>query len=538
MLWWWIACTDPEIVLPVPHEPRHVTVLPGPGVEGYLHTLGGKAELLERQHQAINSAPFGMSLNADITDRTPVESWLDDSDGYTQEDLEDWSGVKLDELVVAYGGLGDLGMSGGVAAVADAWRLGLVREDHEAPMEEVERAYWRMSQLMEGLHVMAAITGRPGSLARGLGLATMPGMAEVVPLPMYDDDGAPLPTVKESVWREDQSGVYPQFLFLDDTSEDQWVGYILALGAVWEVAQGDERLDPEWLDPLRADARAMGAALQLLSPDTGLDLTLIDADGRPTTVHDLNASELDGEVNDTPANPVNALLALAGLKVLAEVSEDPAIEEYYLELAEGRGYAELAGESGDVIWLGYATDYSNVNMVFTALHSLLRLEKDPGLHETYLNALRGAWSEGTDRAPWHFHSAWFTFLYAAHVAVDDEVIEAAAMNLLGSAGPPYWTDEVENCDEAEIALGSCVGVDGTTRITLYGEQVDGGFVAGSAHDAWPVASSYVPQSVRPASDFAWRSDPYAVNGAAGPTLNPGGDFRAAYWTGRWLQRAR
>ena len=45
----------------------------------------------------------------------------------------------------------------------------------------------------------------------------------------------------------------------------------------------------------------------------------------------------------------------------------------------------------------------------------------------------------------------------------------------------------------------------------------------------------LPKRLRPPSNFEWRSDPRSVNGGGGVRLNPGGDFRSAYWMGRVLE---
>lgn len=535
---WMSGCTESKPVLPIPRETDAERLLPGPTEDGHLYTLALKSELLERQHQAISSAPFGMSLDAEVTDRAGIDAWMAEGSGYTRADLEAFTGEDLYDTVVAYGEMGDLGMFGGVAAVADAWRWGLLRQGASAEMEEMDRALSRLEQLMDSLHAMQAVTGRPGSLVRGLGAADMPGMESVELVPLNDEDGAPLPASKSAVWRADQSGEYPTLYWYDDTSKDQWIGYILALSAVWEVASEDPMVDPARMAALRSDALAMGQALQLPSPDTGLDLTLIDGDGRPTTFHDLNANELEGVVLDAPFNPFNALLALAGLRVLADVSGDADLMSFYEEVADDRGYAALSEDVGTFVYLGYLTNYSNVNMGFTALYSLLRHEQDRGRRGHYLEALRGLWAEGDDRAPWHFHNAWFSYLYASQVAVEDTIVAEATENLLEAHEAPYWDDPVENCDPEEVSAGVCIAVDGTTEIRLHGAWVDGVFVPESARNADLVAESYLPQRVRPPDNFAWRSDPYAVNGGGGTRLNPGGDLRAAYWAGRWLSRAK
>ena len=101
---------------------------------------------------------------------------------------------------------------------------------------------------------MVAITGRPGSLVRGLARIDQPGMEGIVTTPLQDDAGNPLPVEKEAVWRADASGAFPEYVWYDDTSKDQWDGYILALYAAWEVAKGDPDIDQDLVTALEADA--------------------------------------------------------------------------------------------------------------------------------------------------------------------------------------------------------------------------------------------------------------------------------------------
>ena len=86
----------------------------------------------------------------------------------------------------------------------------------------------------------------------------------------------------------------------------------------------------------------------------------------------------------------------------------------------------------------------------------------------------------------------------------------------------------ENCDLAEIAAGSCEAEDGS-RIELAPSLGRGGVL---------VAVDPLPKPLRPPSNFEWRSNPYAVNGGGGDRINPGGDFRGAYWLGRFLRRGK
>ena len=98
-----------------------------------------------------------------------------------------------------------------------------------------------------------------------------------------------------------------------------------------------------------------------------------------------------------------------------------------------------------------------------------------------------------------------------------------AEGLAGFQGAPSFERDRVNCDPTEIAAGKCLAIDGVTTIVLDTANGHGGSV---------VAKDLVPWSIRPDTDFEWRSDPFEVNGNGSNMLDPGGDFLAAYWFSR------
>jgi hypothetical protein len=87
--------------------------------------------------------------------------------------------------------------------------------------------------------------------------------------------------------------------------------------------------------------------------------------------------------------------------------------------------------------------------------------------------------------------------------------------------PAFERDRI-NCSDAGIAAGVCTAVDGTTL------QLD----TQGGHGGQLVAADIVPMSIRPDSDFEWRSSPFSVNGTASTLIDPRGDWLTAYWLGR------
>ena len=92
--------------------------------------------------------------------------------------------------------------------------------------------------------------------------------------------------------------------------------------------------------------------------------------------------------------------------------------------------------------------------------------------------------------------------------------------------PPFWDIARTNCDDTEIASGSCTADDGTHLDVL-------GYVGRNDE---LITVQPIPFAVRPPSNYYWRSNPYDPNGGGdGSRLIPGVDFRYTYWYGRWVK---
>ncbi|MGZ5967376.1 MAG: hypothetical protein ACXWP4_06900, partial [Polyangiales bacterium] len=275
-------------------------------------------------------------------------------------------------------------------------------------------------------------------------------------------------------------------------------------------------------------------ALMKVAPELGIDLCLRDADGRLTNFHDLNDRQLtpDGVAPEDALilNGFNAALALAIVRAAYHVTGDAEIGRfYYEELIGKRGYDNEMAKTAGLLFVGPPTNYSNVNMLAIALAALGRFESDPGVLESYEATLQKQfWSHGDDRDVSHVHQAWFDAIFAAYSqSHPSDLPDRIAADLGGFPGAPAFERDIVNCDDAEIAAGSCLAIDGTTTIKLS---------KGKGHGGGPVAQDVVPRALRPDSDFSWRSDPHDVNGTASTKLDPGGDYLAAYWLARASDR--
>ena len=514
-------------------------LIPGPGDPGHDANLANLADAYDRQIHGIMTVELGWGLEAFVTnpaDRATIEEFIASG----QRDFEAATGRHPYEVVDVYGEYGDLGMFGGVQAAGDAFRYAVLR-DEGAPAAQVSQARADLLRALDGMHWYTAVTGEPGVMARGIRRRTpepgdppLPPLPETVPL--RDGSGNPLPAVKEPTWREDNSGELPFLIWLDDTSKDQVDGYIFALGAAYDVIADDPTIDSSYKDRLVDDARAIAQRLMTvveIAPGHEIDLVLQDADGRLTTFHDLSAEELGGTVVTPPLNGFNAVMSLGVMRTLYHITGDRDVGEHYYRLIEERGYLDVAELNLTLVYVGTITNYSNVNMAMVALYGMLRYETEMiyalrarGMLETLLYA------PGENREARGLGQSWFDFLYAGFRVGGNGSDGATAVSqgvqtLREFDMPPYWQTEVINCDEAELAAGRCIAIDGVTEITIADTAGRGG---------GPVATEPLPKRLRPKDNFEWRSDPHSVNGGAGSRLNPGGGFHGAYWMGRFLQQ--
>jgi MYXO-CTERM domain-containing protein len=539
------------LVIPAPAAAQ--SLVPGPAQPGSNPALHDLAISYDRQFHTFNASPFGLSLDAfvpDQNDRSLVSAFLAQT---AEPDFLAFTTSlgtprTVGDVISEYDEHGDLGMFGGVPAAAEAFRYAILR-DGGAAAALVDAARNDLLEAIASFHVYAEITGEPGTIARGIRRITEPGPApEPLPATCADpwDRGA-------NVWRSDQSGRHPDWYWMDNTSKDQMIGYVFALGAFWDVIASDPSIPQSVKDDLSADALALGRSLMELvevRAGTSIDLVIRDANGCITRHHELNPREvpLDGAqpivFDETSTNRIgfNALAALGIIRTLYHITGDATLRSYYYdELVTARGYpaqvmsgaARLRNMFANVC-VGSScvvTNFSNVNMAFVSIYGVLRYETDPALRTTYQTILEGdLWDGPRPHMGLAMQQAFFNLLYAGFRAgaTDDTQANNAVASLAEWPAPPYWHAAVENCDTAEISAGSCIAIDGTTTITLDEVAARGGGAA---------SETALPKRLRVPNNFEWRSDPRVVNGGGGDRLNPGGDFRAAYWLGRFLVRS-
>lgn len=518
-------------------------LIPGPGEPGFDEETQSKAFRYAQQIQGMSAYPFGMALDTYLIDdaaRALVTDWLTNSP--LDQDFEEYTGVAVYDVVALFGEIGDLGMFGGVAAAGDLLRYALARDaGADTGGETPGELRQNVIDLLEALHICVAITGAPGVIVRGIAPKGLPG-GDPVTTPLFDEDGNPLPPVKTGAWRDDYSGEYPDWIWMDDTSKDQLLGYMFEIAVMWDVIADDPEIDAPLKTRLQADVASIGDMLMEVAPETGLDLSIRDADGRLTGAHDLNPLEIEDIIlPPIVGNGFNAVAALGIFKTIAMVTGEQRFRDFYREMIDERRFLTYVDQTFRFSNTGpFATNWSNVNMAFVAIYPLLRFEADREMQDYWRRVIRRdlwlGWFPGWRVAETQL--GFFSVMYAAFAPgpTDDEAADAAAFDLHAFRAPPYYDIAIENCDAAEIATGACLAVDGETHIRLTGVHLGGQFYPITGHNGTLQATAPVPRAIRPPSNFDWRSSPYDVNGGGSLGLEPGGDFHAAYWLGRYLRR--
>jgi hypothetical protein len=510
-------------------------ILAPPGDPAFAPALAALADGYQRQQDVFATLENGMSLDP-IFLPTEVQTVKDFFAQTATNDFEQFSGKHPYETLDHYDEHGDEGNFAGIASVGAAARL-MVLKAEGAPKEQIDRAREAAVRVARAWHVYATIGG-PGVIARGIRRVTpwnagdppFPGpMPELVPL--ADASGNPLPADKKPTWRAPVAPGHDGWIWFDDTSKDQVSGYILGAMFLWDALKDDPAVPPEVTADLAEDAVIFVKKLMEVTPEHGVDLSLRDADGRLTRFHDLNPRQLSPESvlpeDFSLSNGFNAALALGIVRAAYHMSGDPEIGKYYYEELIGRrDFPTSASKFSGAIFLGEETNYSNVNMLAIAFATLGRVETDPYVREKLQATLQTQfWDTGFgNRDASHVKQAWFDVVYAAHAAMPPaEIRDRVAENLGGFQMAPAFDRDRINCDDAELAAASCVGIDAMTSLEILPKP---------GHNGQPVANDIVPMSIRPDSDMAWRSDPHTVNGKASTRMNPGGDYLAAYWLAR------
>lgn len=528
-------------------------LIPGPCEAEFDADLEAKADRIERCWHALNAANMGVNTDvaialANTADRAAVEAFCQ-GDSW---DFEAAVGKPAAEVITLNNECA--GLYAGVGLAADAFRYGVLR-DQGYPAEEVERARQFVLEGLVGYHRAMEITGTPGVIARGYQRIDLDSFTKPTTIPLFDDEGNPLPADKDNgTYRDDVAGLWPNYIWKDSVSRDQMLGWATAAGVVYEVIGEDPAFDAEVVDKLQASALALGQELMKVR-DSGFDLEIPDADGRTTFHGHLHETNVEGlylpfDTSTGVGNAIHASLALGFISAWAYVTGDEEMTAYlHDELVESRHLPLVARESLGLLVTEETTNYSNTNMFLGGLWLASRYLAHEEGRETVQEAIeRYYFLEDSPFAPAGLGQSYFDFIYAAGVAGQrpnaplDEALpaaftddggtrESAMQGLADFPEPPYWNYGVDLCPQADCSCGeSRVGVE-------MCESADGASyepLGCVGHNCELVATTPVPMSERPPSNYHWRSNPYRLRAAgSGESLLPAVDFRLAYWMARW-----
>jgi hypothetical protein len=517
-------------------------LIPGPGEDGFDADLAAVARMRDRQFHVFHALPTGLNAEISIdraktTERQAIEDFLRQDDGW---DFEGFSGLRTEEIVDGWWKVA--GAYAGMGVAADAFRYGTLRDQHY-PAEQIDRAREQLLTGLDGLARAIEITGVEGVIARGFASRVYAGGGQTEQTtPLFDLSGDPLPPEKTNgTWREDNSGLHPDFVWEDSCSRDMLIGWVTGMGAAWEVIELDAAIGEQVKERLRAQASQLVRAYMRVGP-SGYDLEIPDADGRLTFHGYLNENNVDRMYLDGARNGFYAIMALGIIGALADIVDDPAVDAYLDEtLIEQRGLAVIAKENSLLINFDAMTNFSNYNMAFQGAWLALRHIRPSQARRDLQIALDHELYDtpGYDFQPVEFSHAFFDLTWAAGMcgaaagqacqkAPDQAAIDRGLQTLREFPAPPFFEFERVNCDEDELAAGVCLAEDGQTELTVLGEVGRNGDL---------IVAEPLPMRLRPPSNYYWRSNPYRPNGGAqGAGMFAGPDFRIGYWMGRWVRR--
>jgi len=284
-------------------------------------SLQEKAELFQKQLDQDHVSPLGLMI------------YLRRRDG-------------PDTLSPSYQNLNDTPIWGGIHLAQESFRYA-VTGSPEA-LESVRRS-------IQGLHLLQAVHGVPGLLARHIAPRTDPGI----------DFSQP-----DTSWR-DAAPAFPDLKWKCNVSKDQYSGMIFGYAVAYDLVPDQA---------VRAQIRRdMTAIADFLVKNR---YRIVDYDGKRTKYSNLRA-----RIGPVPIG-VQALISLAAIKAAHHVSGEPRFEQEYRRLVRRRW--------PQATWLAKfrlfgKTNQNNDNMAFLSYYSLLRLEKDPNIRRHYQHSADRSW---------------------------------------------------------------------------------------------------------------------------------------------------
>jgi hypothetical protein len=395
------------------------------------------------------------------------------------------------------------GLFSGLVLAAEAYRYAVTKSPE---------ARAALATLMRGQRMRMEITGVPGLFTRqlippgieGLACPTEPSMYTPAPdkrgnkWVMIGSDGcAQVVDAGQTTFRStSHCGLqkYAGWCFLDNVSQDEYVGHMFALGAIARLVD-DAALKTEATAMLQAIGEHLRAN----------DMVFVDWDGRQTQWGKL----YPGAPGDTPG-----YLAILGMSFAATAAVDPSLEAAYRALAWQDRFDEIAQWSGPD---GCEANWNNLSMLTASFHHLVWNERDPARRAEIQAAFERelARPAATSRGILAQHNVWWQIMWAAQKPLGP-----------GSDGPAYADVEDAVCQLRQFPRSNHT-VARDTSMLAPGVCVD--------RQDNSLAASAFEIADRCAATFAYWGNPYERHTCAAwpaQVRQPGG-YLLPYWMGRY-----
>jgi hypothetical protein len=426
------------------------------------------------------------------------------------------------------------GLWSGLYLASQAFRYGATKSPE---------ALANIKLLLEGEVTRMRITGVPGLFTRQFIPPNVPGIACPDPETQKDhyttdkekddnrwvqvrEDGCVWVVDRVSgEWTKTPTGVaephcglddYAGWCWLDNVSQDEYAGHMLALGILWKLVDDED---------VRATVKDLMTQVGVHLMQN--DLFFVDWDGRQTEHGKLHALSFA----DTPG--FLAALSMDYILQAAVASERQDLWDYYhlclLQQGGGQceGWPHTLEDPYDTylpimeLYVGTEdckSNWNNFSMVLCAMHNLAWYETTPALREHIQWVLDQKFinEPGRTRTMILQGNPWFNFTFAAMKRLGP-----------GSDGPAYGPVEEGICALKQFPASKVIrAADSAATYDHYCETRLGG----SATE-FPV-----PVAERCISTFEWWSDPYARETCAADPyrINQPADYLLPYWMGRYF----
>lgn len=332
-------------------------------------------------------------------------------------------------------------------------------------------------QSLEALHLLCAVSGVPGVLARAAWPKDKP----------KDDDG---------IWRDSVCGRY---VWRGDVSTDQVAGVMFGFALAYElIAEDTEK------------ARIGQDAAAIVRHVLENDMRIVDVDGKPTQWGRYDPRYV------SRTEQMNALLWLQAVKVAEKTTGENAFRELYHHWAVEEGYAEKAVSARRKALPAFRNmvNHSDDVLIFLAYIPLLMFEQDETLRPLLLASVKRTW-EGEDRFPGVKPEQNPVYAFTVAKFLED------ASGVQGGVDTLRWFPVDMKWSRDTVAR--------------YQEQYTFQLSATPASPE-PKAGEPVPVNRRVKTWSAWVQDPYHSAGERGIDDGMeynGHDYLLAYWMGRY-----